>query len=159
MGLSAEIEQAIGEAAEAANLPVNLVRAVVITESGGNTAAIRYEPAFFLRYIQGKPLSYVPAGCSRDTEGVGRAHSWGLMQIMGETARCVGFRGWFPELCSPAVGLQWACAYLRRLADKYLADDDWDVVLRAYNGGPGNRHNTANTYPAKVRANAGSLTW
>ena len=153
MGLSAEIEQAIGEAAEAANLPANLVRAVVITESGGNPAAIRYEPAFYLRYIQGKPLSYVPAGCSRDTEGIGRAHSWGLMQIMGAVARENGFAGPFLNaLHDPAINIQIGCKVLAGYARRYLARYGWEGVLRAYNGGPyAVVHNTNPKYPAKVR--------
>lgn len=139
-------------------LPVEIVRAVVQQESSGNDDAMRYEPGFDRRYNL-KTGDYVPACCSRDTEEVGRATSWGPMQIMGQTARELGFRGWFPELCEPEVGLDWCCRYLRRLADRYLADGGWPVVLRAYNGGSGNRHNLANTYPDHVLARIPGGVW
>jgi soluble lytic murein transglycosylase-like protein len=150
------ISQAAQAAAEEAGLPGELVWAVVMVESGGNPAAIRYEPGFDARYGIA-PGGFIPPGCSRATEEVGRAMSWGLMQIMGETARAIGFQGCFPELCSPAIGLAWGCRYLRRLADRYGAEG-WDVVCRAYNGGPGNRHNLENEYPAKILKHLGG-TW
>ena len=149
MQFSPEIERAVVASANASGLPCALVRAIVEQESAGNTHATRFEPDFYERYEKGKTPNFRPGGSSIATEQVGRATSWGLLQIMGETARAVGFIGCFPELCTPAVGLKWACEYLRRLRDRYIAEG-WEVVLRAYNGGPGNRHNAKNTYPAEV---------
>lgn len=148
-----EILQAVLEAAESAKLPFVLVRAVVMTESEGNPAAIRYEPRFDQRYDRA-PDGYIPPNCSHATEEVGRAMSWGLMQVLGETARCLGFQGWFPELCAPRTGLKWGCRYLRRLADRY-GHEGWEVVCRAYNGGPGNRHDPKNGYPAEILKHLG----
>lgn len=148
-----DILKAILAAADEFKLPFELVRAVVQAESGGNPAAIRYEPHFDARYHRA-PSGFIPPGCSHATEEVGRAMSWGLMQVMGETARTIGFQGWFPELCSPAIGLAWGCRYLRRLADRY-GHEGWDVVCRAYNGGPGNRHNPGNDYPSKILKHLG----
>ncbi len=134
-------------------LPIVIVRAMVGHESaGGITCACRFEQGFYDRYIKGKTPDYRPEHSSWDTERIGRATSWGLMQVMGETARVVGFRGWYPELCIPEVGLRWGCEYLRRLADKHLADGGWPTVLRAYNGGPGNRHQMDSPYPGKILA-------
>jgi len=134
-------------------LPVVIVRAMVAHESaGGIPYAARFEPDFYERYLKGETPDFRPEFCSLETERIGRATSWGLMQIMGETARCIGFRGWFGELCTPAVGLEWGCRYLRRLADKYLADGGWPTVMRAYNGGPGNRHDMDSPYPGKILA-------
>lgn len=141
------------------SFPPELIRAMVLIESGGNPFAMRYEPIFYDRYLKGKPLSFVPTGCSKDTEAIGRATSWGLLQIMGETARCVGFRGWFGELLTPEVGLEWGCRYLARLRDRFFESGGWEVVCRAYNGGPGNAHNPANTYPAKVLAHLPGGVW
>lgn len=143
----------IEAAASAHGLPPRLVAAIVRVESGGNPWAHRYEREFDRRYNR-EPGGFIPRGCSGDTEEVGRAQSWGLMQIMGETARYLGFRGWFPELCSPEVGLRWGCDYLARLASRY-SREPWEVICRAYNGGPGNRHNKSNTYPDKVLAACG----
>lgn len=134
-------------------LPVVIVRAMVGHESaGGIAAAMRFEKDFYDRYLAGKTPDFRPDYSSWETERIGRATSWGLMQIMGETARCCGFRGWFPELCRPESGLEWGCRYLRRLADRYLADGGWPTVMRAYNGGPGNRHKLDSPYPGKILA-------
>lgn len=146
-------------AATAHDLPSGLIQALFMVESSGNSLAMRFEQIFYDRYIKGKPLSFVPPGCSKDTEAIGRATSWGLLQIMGETARSVGFRGWFGELLTPEVGLEWGCRYLARLRDRFLNNGGWEVVCRAYNGGPGNAHNPANTYPAKVLAHLPGGVW
>lgn len=140
-------------------LPPVIIQAMIQVESSGNSLAVRFEPMFYDRYIKGKPLSFVPPGCSKDTEAIGRATSWGLLQIMGETARTIGFRGWFGELLTPEVGLEWGCHYLARLRDRFLNTGGWEVVCRAYNGGPGNAHNTRNTYPAKVLAHLPGGVW
>ncbi len=150
-----DILKAVLAAADEFKLPFELVRAVVEHESvGGITYAVRYEPDFYDRYIKGKTPNFRPPHCSWETERIGRATSWGLMQVMGETARSIGFQGWFPELCVPAVGLAWGCRYLRRLADRYGAEG-WEVVCRAYNGGPGNRHNLKNEYPGIILQHLG----
>ncbi|NDY56319.1 lytic transglycosylase domain-containing protein [Desulfovibrio sulfodismutans] len=141
-------------------LPEDIVRAMVLHESvGGITHAIRFEPTFYDKYIKGREMNYCPEHCSHETERIGRATSWGLMQVMGETARCNGFRGWFPELCTPVVGLEWGCRYLRRLADKHLAEGGWPTVMRAYNGGPGNKDNLASPYPDKILALIPGNVW
>ncbi|EHJ46351.1 Lytic transglycosylase catalytic [Solidesulfovibrio carbinoliphilus subsp. oakridgensis] len=140
-------------------LPPALIHAMLMVESTGNPFAMRFEPAFYDRYLKGKPLSFTPPSCSIDTEAIGRATSWGLLQIMGETARCLGFRGWFGELLTPEIGLEWGCRYLARLRDRFLNTGGWEVVSRAYNGGPGNAHNPANTYPAKVLAHLPGGVW
>jgi len=43
--------------------------------------------------------------------------SWGLMQIMGGTARERGFKGWLTELCDPSINLEWGCRHLRWMMD------------------------------------------
>lgn len=108
-----------------------MVCAVVDQESGWNNWAMRYEPLFFSRYIQ--PL--VNAGTVRAaTEGIARATSWGLMQVMGQVAREFGFKGQFlSQLCEAGTGLEVGCQVLRR----YLDDKggDWNKALLRYNGG------------------------
>lgn len=153
------IETLIVTTAKAHGLPPEIVRAMVLQESGGNPWAFRYEPEFYRRYLEGKSLSYVPGGCSQAAERLGRATSFGLLQVMGETARCNGFRGWLPQLCDPAVGLTIGCLYLARLRDKFHAKGGWTAVVRAFNGGPGNAFDSANTYPDKVRARCPGGVW
>jgi len=58
------------------------------------------------------------------TELLGQQTSWGLMQIMGATARERGFRGWLTELCDPATNLEWGCRHLRWMIDH---DDDYGI--------------------------------
>jgi len=151
MSLSPQTEQLVLANAQDANIQAAILRAMVEQESADNALAVRFEPDFYKRYLVGQDMNFVPSGCTVETERALRAVSWGLLQIMGETARCVGFRGWFPELTIPAVGLKWGCAYLRRLYEHY-GSEGHVVVLRAYNGGPGNRHNASNTYPDEVIA-------
>ena len=50
-------------------------------------------------------------------------------------------------------------ASLRRLADKYLAEGGWPIVMRAYNGGPGNRANPANHYPDRILEHIPGGVW
>ncbi len=106
-----------------------------------NPWAIRYEDGFYHHYV----LPLLGSGDLRDlTEARARAFSWGLMQVMGQTARENGFAGHMAQLCDPAVGLETGC---RVLAQK-LAAARGDVVrgLLLWNGG-------ANTeYPASVLA-------
>jgi len=152
-------ETLIESTASTHNLPPELIRAMVMVESGGNPFAMRFEPIFYDHYLKGKPLSFIPSGCSKDTEAICRAISFSYLQIMGETARSMGFRGWFGELLTPGVGLEWGCRYLARLRDRFFESGGWETVCRAYNGGPGNAHNPANTYPAKVLAHLPGGVW
>lgn len=147
--MAADMEAMVAEAARNHGLPASLVGAMVTVESSGDPRATRYEPKFYSRYVAGQGFD--------PKEARGRATSWGLMQVMGETARMLGFTGPFETLLDPAVGLAWGCAYLARLRNRYPGDS-WETICRAYNGGPGNRLNRANTYPGRVLKAAGG-TW
>lgn len=131
------------------DLPPELVRAMVAQESTFQPYRNRFEQDFYDSYIKGKKLDFVPPLCLKITEALGRATSWGLFQIMGATARELGFRGWFPELCQLEVGLEWGCRYLASLRRRF-GHEGWAVVVRAYNGGPGGRANASNHYPDEV---------
>ena len=144
-------------------LPPALVKAVIQIESSGNTWAARYEPAYYSRYIAGKGRA-VPAGVSRDTEEHSQATSYGLMQVMGGTARDEGFKGKFlTELCDPNVGIQFGCKHLSTHAKKFTkaAGHGWDSVLAAYNGGqgavkaPGSFTEATTNYVNKIKAAMG----
>jgi soluble lytic murein transglycosylase-like protein len=97
--------------------------------------AIRYEPAFYDRYI-----SHMKG--INDTEKTARAFSYGLTQIMGQVARELGFDGkYLTELCDPATNLDYGC---RKLKKCFARANDRHSALLLYNGG-GNP-----AYPAKV---------
>ena len=143
------------DAARAHSLWPELVCAVIEQESSWDRWAVRYEPAFYKRYIEpqiARPDGHhaVPHAGARgaaltETEARARAFSWGLMQVMGQTAREHGFSGSsLAQLCDPATGLDLGC---RVLAAKLAAAEDNVVrALLLWNGG-GNRD-----YPAAVLA-------
>lgn len=117
-----------------------LVCGLVERESSWNPWQIRYEPAFFNKYVM--PL--YSASKINVTEAKARSFSWGLMQIMGEEAREFGFTGDLASLCDPDVGLEWGC---RALAHKLKVNGGNEpAALLAYNGGS-NPH-----YPDEVLA-------
>jgi len=110
-------------------LDPDLVCAVIEQESSWRTYEIRYEPEFFERYCF--PLFKNPQITA--TEARARAFSWGLMQVMGQTAREFGYAGNLPELCAPEAGIEIGC---KVLAHK-LAVNEGNVrqALTAWNGG------------------------
>ena len=117
------------------NLPVPLVRSVVQVESSFSPWAGRYEHGFFTTYVRDKPVVVNPP-CPEETERRWRACSWGLMQIMGQTARELGFRGVFlSELCDVDIGLEFGCRYLNKQALRYRERYGWEGVVAAYNAG------------------------
>jgi soluble lytic murein transglycosylase-like protein len=103
-----------------------LVCAIAEQESSWDTHAIRYEPAFRSRYVAplGLPL----------TEEVARSISWGLMQVMGQSARERGFTAkYLSGLCDPADGLAIGCVlFAAKLAQ---ASGDIPRALVLWNGG------------------------
>ena len=91
--------------AEAAGLEPSVVCAIIEQESSWNTWAVRFEPEFERRYIH-PALQTAPT-----TEELCLAVSWGLMQVMGKTAREHGFNGRFLNaLCDPETGISIGCA-------------------------------------------------
>ena len=124
------------KAASTQSLDPALVCAVVEQESGWNTWAIRYEPAFFSKYVA--PL-YTNNKVSA-TEAYARGFSWGLMQVMGQVAREAGFDAPFlSALCDPEQGLAVGCRVLRRKFDAMSGPPgqapDVTRALLAWNGG------------------------
>jgi soluble lytic murein transglycosylase-like protein len=58
------------------------------------------------------------------------------MQVMGATARELGFKGrFFTELCDPMEGLNYGCRYLVRLQREHFDRLGWPGVAAAYNAG------------------------
>lgn len=119
----------------------SLVCAVVEQESGWDTYAIRYEPAFFAKYVA--PL--YTAGKITGTEAYARGFSWGLMQVMGQVARELGLNSAsLALLLDEATGLDYGCKKLKRSLD--LEGGNVEKALLRYNGG-----SNAN-YPNEVLA-------
>lgn len=114
-----------------------LVCAVVEQESNWNPWASRFEPRFLARYIE-------PLGLKDTTEVQARAFSYGLMQLMGQVARELGWKGPILQLTDPAVNLVLGCQHL---ANKLkAAGGDITQGLLKWNGG------AAQDYPTQVLA-------
>jgi soluble lytic murein transglycosylase-like protein len=109
------------------SLDPSLVCAVCHHESDNwNVWAVRYEPAFFTRYVE-------PIAGIGDTEKIMRSTSWGLMQLMGQVARELGFKGsYLSELLDPPTNLEWGCQKLKRCVDRA---NDTRTALLLWNGG------------------------
>lgn len=129
------------KAAAAQSLEPALVCAIVEQESAWNPWAMRYEPAFFSKYVA--PL-YTNNKITA-TEAYARGFSWGLMQVMGQVARESGFDAQFlSALCDPEQALAVGCKVLRKKFD--AASGDTTRALLVWNGG------TNALYPVQVLA-------
>lgn len=117
---------AVRSAAAAHGLEPALVKAIVLAESDGKTAAYRYEPGFWLRYMADKPeyRNAIPQRVSA---------SYGLMQVMYTTARQHGFIGDPEHLMVPDVGLKYGCRHMAYLITE--CQGDVEMALAQYNGG------------------------
>jgi soluble lytic murein transglycosylase-like protein len=104
-----------------------LVQAVCEHESRWNPWAVRYEPAFYAKYV-------APLQGLTDTERIMRSTSWGLCQVMGEVAREKGFAGtYLAELLDPPINLKYGCI---KLAECLTATkQDLRAALLRWNGG------------------------
>jgi soluble lytic murein transglycosylase-like protein len=130
MPLDSKLLALAQRAAEAEGLDPALVCAVVEQESGWNPWAMRYEPAFFAKYVA--PL-YTNNKVGA-TEAYARGISWGLMQVMGQTAREKGASSpYLSTLCDPAVGLAIGCRILRQKLE--AAGGNAACALQSWNGG------------------------
>jgi len=108
-----------------AGLDPALICAIVEQESAWNPWAIRFEPAFYEKYVKPMNLS--------DTEEYARSFSWGLMQTMGEVVRELGYKGPMAQLCDPEVSLEWGCKVFKKKLDR--ANGDVRRALLFWNGG------------------------
>lgn len=106
----------------------DLIEALCQTESSCNPKATRYEPNFYKTYI----LPMLHQNAITPDEAIGRATSWGLMQIMGQVAREKRFMGNFEELFEPAIGLHWALKHLKYFMNKCTI---LDSAIASYNAG------------------------
>lgn len=131
------IASLIIDASKATGITPMLLAAVIHQESRGNPYAVRYEPAFFKKYLETKTRKtlegHVPSVCSFETEVRMRSTSFGLMQIMGQVARERGFKAEFlTELIDPATNLKWGSEFLQTLLLKH---GDTEKALLRWNGG------------------------
>jgi soluble lytic murein transglycosylase-like protein len=130
VGVPSQLLAFAHKAADVQGLDPGLVCAVVEQESAWNPWAMRYEPAFFTKYVA--PL-YTNNKVSA-SEAYARGFSWGLMQVMGQVAREFGFEPVFlSTLCDPEQGLAIGCKILRKKIE--AAGADVTRGLLSWNGG------------------------
>ena len=124
-----------GNLAQAHGLDPALVCAVIEQESAWNTWAMRYEPAFFAKYV----ASLYTNNKVSATEAYARGISWGLMQVMGQVARENGFTDRFLSgLCDPESGIEFGCRVLRKKLDSAKGDTAQGLLL--WNGGANSKY-------------------
>ena len=136
----------IVEHAQKHQISPKLIAAIIHQESKGNPWAVRREHQFFLKYLQYKTEQtiggYVPQLCTFQTEKMLRSYSFGLMQIMGQTARENGFEGeYLTQLCDPATNIEVGVKLIKKFVD---STKDIHAALLRYNGGGDEE------YPAKI---------
>lgn len=126
------------------------IACIILQESSGNPWAFETEKnqlmSKFLWKTAGALIGFVPKVTPwLFTEKVLRSSSFGLMQILGETARERGFdRQYLTELFVPEVNVQWGCLIFSKMLQS--VNGDIRAGLLRWNGG-GDRQ-----YPDKVFA-------
>lgn len=142
-----DLKLLIPQYCEIYDLPIPLVASIILQESSGESWATRWEEGFYLKYVAKKQrndlIGHIPKNISLATEKLHRACSWGVMQIMGQTARELGFaEDSLVKLCLPQLGLKYGCLYLIRCMD----GRNIEQAMLKWNGG-GNPN-----YPHQVLA-------
>lgn len=144
------IARAIRVNARRFNFSPEIIASIIWHESaGGQVYAERFEPHWYKRLVpltrdDLKTFGFVPpAPPGLDQEKRGRSTSYGLMQILGQTAREQGFRGRFmSELFNIETNIFFGCKILNAkrgaVIRKGRPKSDEELVkkiLLAYNGG------------------------
>ena len=150
---TAQIRSLIHTFAKRYDVNPQLVAGIVWVESSGNPNAFRFEPKFYDK-VKALPQlgGYIPKNCTLESEQILRSSSFGLMQIMGETARIRGYRGEFlTGLLDPMTNIDMG---VQLFAELMKATDDPRVALFKYNAGAGAKYPgvKAGDYPSKVLA-------
>jgi soluble lytic murein transglycosylase-like protein len=112
-----------------------LIRAIIQVESAGEPWATRFEDGF--RYLTANYQEHASRlRITFLTEYTHQKTSWGLMQIMGATARDMGYKGHLPKLCAPDFGIYWGTFYLKRQLKRYeKSQTQVTDAIAAYNAG------------------------
>jgi hypothetical protein len=108
-----------------------LMMAIIDTENGPwNIWASRYEDHYSYLVIPDHfaKLNHITV----KTEQVLQKCSWGLAQIMGGTARYLGYQGPIPALLLPEINVYWMARLLAVLKKDFASLND---VISSYNQG------------------------
>jgi len=125
---------------------------LIYTDAARNAAQTLQVPLQWVLGVIGAESSFqAPA---QTWEPAAAEYSYGPMQVLGSTARGLGFQGALGDLMAPETGIYWGTAYLRQLIDRY--GFDFDSVISAYNRGHADKVAGAG-YIARVTAWLGQL--
>ena len=116
-----------------------LLGAIIRVESGCRPWAFRYE-AHAGKYLVDAEGYAKLSGISVDTEKMAQMTSWGLMQVMGFSARELGFKGLLSELLDPELGVTYGIYKLKQLEKRFLSKVSVSLsfdesLVAAYNAG------------------------
>lgn len=138
----AQYVPAIVRLSDEADVSPLLTAAHVLQESLGKASAIRVEVAGTLESALRKqlqadanadPAEFLDALDAGRLAGQARTASVGLLQILPETARGVGFKGASRDLLIPEVNLTFGIRYIKKNLDRYGRDPLDEIA--AYNAG------------------------
>jgi hypothetical protein len=107
-----------------------LTLAMAEVESGINMWKTRYEPSY--RYFYHVREFAEKLNISYFSEEALQRTSWNCLQIMGGTARDLGFKEDLTKLIIPDLGLHYGLMYLKTKLQKYGSEID---AVAAYNAG------------------------
>jgi soluble lytic murein transglycosylase-like protein len=116
----------------------DILAAIILQESSGRFDACRLENGFYRKYLEQKEESelvgYIPGRLTLLEEKLLRSISYGLMQLMGNTAREMGFTSddW-QDLFDPMINIRLGAKYFSKLLKS--EDGDTRKALLRWNGG------------------------
>ncbi len=104
--------------------------AIYYVESAYDPWAVRFEPAF--RSTWEIDANARDSKITSATERICQQMSWGLGQILGATARRLGFKKCLTQLLQVEPNIYWSTVLVKQLSEKYRIRDD---VIASYNAG------------------------
>ena len=141
-------ESLIEEVSTAYGIPLDILHAQVIKESSGFADAFRFEHAYYDAYIKHNPTA------KAFRFGPLAACSYGLLQVLLETAMEEGFDGRPEDLFLPRIGLTWGVKHLLTLWEREgRTPEGLKIALARYNG----RGPAAQAYADSIYALAGRV--
>lgn len=126
----ADVEALIDVNSKKYSLDSDLIRAIVLVESGGNPFTVRYEPAWKYLYFAREFAEKL--NITYPTEVFLQSTSWGYMQVMGSVCRELSFTDMITKLATPEIGMDYGCKKLAQVKGKYENETD---IISAYNAG------------------------
>lgn len=111
-------------------ISIDTLDAIIHVESSWNPWAVRYERQY--AYLLTPEEFAKSSRITLETEAVLQRCSWGLCQLMGGTARDLGYTGMLTCLLDPEVNILYGAHLFARIAGHYVHQDD---QIAAYNAG------------------------